>query len=222
MVSGILAGAKRYGEYGANFLIGTGAETMGKTIGETIKGRKAAGIGMTRAIGKGFADGFIKSHAEMKEAGGFFKNLGARFSELPKNMAAGWAEGTGILSKLGKFFKPIGKVMPAIFNILWFASSIPDIVGRTKEEGIWGGIKETGKALINMAVFSVSAAVGSTFGIAGTLGLPMVTGAITKAIFGKSWSEKKAEKEAEQMAQNQNNPFAQKPQVGQKLDMMAG
>lgn len=222
MVSSILSTAGKYGKYGAHFLFGTGAETMGQVIGKSVKGRKAANISMSKALRTGFSDGFSASYKEMKEAGGFFKSIRKTFSEIPGNMAEGWKNARGI-SKLWKSLKPLGKAMPLIGNALWFATSIPDIVDRAKTEGIWGGIKETGKTLINMGVFSLAAAVGGAcFGLGGVLILPFVAGIATNAIIGKTWGEKKAEKEAEQMAQAQQNPFAQQPQVGQKIDYMAG
>ena len=221
MVSGILSTAGKYGEYGAHFLFGTGAMTTGERMGKAIKCRKRLNMNLSSAAGYGLKNGVQKSYAEMKAAGGFFKSLGKTFSELPGNMAAGWKGARGI-SKVWHAIKPLGKVMPFIGNALWFATSIPDIVDRAKTEGIWGGIKETGKTLINMGVFSLAAAVGGAcFGLGGTLILPIVAGMLTTAIIGKSWGEKKAEKEAEQMAQNQNNPFAQQPQVGQKLDIVS-
>ena len=88
MVSSVFGTAKRYGEYGANFLLGTGSTTMGNVIAETIKTRKANNIGLTKAIGKGFKDGFYKSHAEMKAAGGFFKNLKQTFGNVGKNITS--------------------------------------------------------------------------------------------------------------------------------------
>ena len=166
----------------------------------------------------------MKSHAEMQAAGGFFKNLRKVFAELPKNMKNGWsgavAENKGFFSKLYSSVKPLGKAMPFIFNALWLASYLPDIVGRTKQDGIWGGIKETGKALVNMSAISLAAAAAAPFGFIPAIAASFVAGAATSAIFGKSFSMKKAEaEEAERLAKEQQNPFVNKPQVGQKLDI---
>ena len=228
MVSGVYSAAKRYGEYGANFLLGTGSTTMGNVIAETVKTRKANNLGLTKAIGKGFKDGFYKSHAEMKAAGGFFKNLKQTFKTVGKNMSAGWSEGTGFFSKLGKSIKPLGKLLPFAMNALWLASYIPDIVKRTKDEGIWGGIKETGKALTNMAVVSLACAIASPFGLALGFIAPVVAGMATNAIIGQPYSVKKAEaeeaakKQAEAQTQGSTNPFDRNPRVGQKINYMAG
>ena len=221
-LSGVLRTAKRYGDYGANFLLGTGADRIGKEIGMAVKGRarKAVGMSIPQAIGAGVKKGIARNHAELAKNGGFLRNLWANIKNTPSAMGKGWSEGAGIFSKIGKAVKPLGKLMPFIMNALWLAQSIPDIVARTKDEGIWGGIKEAGKAVVKMGVFSVSAAVGSTFGIAGMLALPIAAGMVTDMIVGKSYGEKKAEAEAEkEQAQQQQNPFAQQSKVGQKLDI---
>lgn len=237
MVNGLnsaLSAAKRYGEYGANFLLGTGSETMGKTIASTIKGRKTAGISLPKAIGRGFKDGFVKSNAEMKAAGGYFQNLRKTLGAIPAQMSEGWAQGTGknvftkFFSKLGKSIKPLGKAMPFAMNALWLASYLPDIVNRTKDEGIVGGLKETGKALTNMAAISVAIStgmglVGGPLGFVAGMGLSMAASFITSKILGKSYGEKKAEEEAQKQAQAQQNPFANpEAEIGKNIDYMAG
>lgn len=220
MVSSILSTAGKYSEYGAHFLFGTGAEKMGEVVKQAVKGR-AANVSMRKALGAGIKDGFYASYNEMKAAGGFIQNLKKTFTKIPGNMAAGWKGASG-LSKVWQAIKPLGKAMPFVMNALWFAGSIPDIVGRTKEEGIWGGIKETGKTLINMGVISLAATLGSAcFGLGGAIIVPMIAGIATKAVIGKTWGEKKAEEEALKNEQSGQNPFAQQSQVGQKLDVVS-
>lgn len=221
MVSSVFSTVRRCGEYGANFLLGTGSEVMGKKIGQAIKTRSKTGMSLPKAIGTGFKVGYNKTNAQMAASGGFFKNLIGSFKATPGRMAAGWKSGSGFFSKIKGALKPLGKLMPFAMNALWFAQSIPDIVGRTKEEGIWGGIKETGKALANMAVISLAASVGSAaFGMVGMLALPIAASMLTGAVLGKSYREKKAEEEAaKQEAQAQQNPFVQQQTVGKKLDI---
>ena len=226
MVSNVVSVAKRYGEYGANFLLGTGSTTVGKSIAESIKARKTNNVSLLKSFGKGMTDGFTKSNAEMVQAGGFFKSMKKAFGQLPANMKAGWETGTGknavtkFFSSLGKSLKPLGKMMPFAMNALWMLQFIPDIVQRTKDEGIWGGIKETGKSLANMGVISLAAGIGASFGLGWGLILPLVAGTLTNAILGSSYRDKKAAAEAaKQEAQAANNPFIQNPQVGQRLDI---
>ena len=212
----ILGTMRKAGGYGADFLLGTGSATMGKEIGLAIKNRKQANMGLIKSVRTGFKDGFVKSNAELKANGGFFKNIWTNLSKTPERMSAGWKEGTGFFSKLGKSIKPLGRLMPFAMNALWLAQSIPDIVSRTKDEGLWGGIKETGKTLLKMGGISLAAAVGGTFGIAGMLGLPIVAMIAGDLLLGKSYGQKKAEAEAkakEEAAQRQNQI------AGQNLDV---
>ena len=191
MVSGVSASlyskAKLYGDYGANFLLGTGADRIGKEIGMAVKSRarKSVGMSITKAIGTGFKKGILRNHADLAKNGGFIKNLLKTFKDTPSAMGAGWKSGTGILSKFSKSLKPLGKLMPFAMNALWLASSIPDIVARTKDEGIWGGIKEAGKAVTKMGIFSLTAAIGNAaFGLAGGFILPMATSIVVDKILG--------------------------------------
>ena len=220
MVSGVFSTVRRYSNYGANFLLGTGADTVGKEIGMAIKNRKSANMSLPESIGIGFKKGYEITNKEVLESGGFFKNLKKAFKETPKAVSEGWNSATGF-AKVGKALKPLGRLLPFAINVIWLASSIPDIVSRTKDQGLWGGIKEAGKAVAKMAVFAVSAAAGGVFGIAGMLAVPMLTGIVADKILGKSYGQKKAEaEEAKQQAQAENNPFAQN-QVGQKLDIIS-
>ena len=225
MSTQILSGMKHIGNYGANFIFGTGSDTMGKAIGSSIKNRKVANMSFIKSFNQGFVDGFVKSNQEVKASGGFFKNLGKAFSQLPSNISKGWAKGSGkngftkFFSKLWNSAKPLGKIMPFAMNALWLAQSVPDIVSRTKDEGIIGGIKETGKTLAKLGIISLTAGIGASFGFAGMLGLPILAMIGSDLILGKSYKEKKAEAEEKakqaQLA-SQPNPFAQQ---GQNLDI---
>ncbi len=223
MVNSFLSATKHYGNYSANFLLGTGSMTMGSAIGNSIKNRKANNMSFIKSFRTGFADGFVKSNQEVKQAGGFWKNLGKIFQDMPKNMSDGWKSGTGknaftkFFSSLGKSLKPLGKLMPFAMNALWLVQSLPDIVSRTKDEGIFGGIKETAKTLANMAVVSVTGAIGASFGILGMFALPMVAGMGMNMVFGGAYSEKKAEQEKAQAEQLKQEPAQSK--VGQNLDI---
>ena len=220
MVSGVFSTVKRYGDYGANFLLGTGADTVGKEIGTAIKNRKSVNMSLPKSIGVGFRKGYELTNKEVAASGGFFKNLAKALRETPEAVKKGWKSAEGF-AKVGKAIKPLGRLLPFAVNAIWLASSIPDIVSRVKDEGLWGGIKETGKAIAKMAIFSVSAAAGGVFGFIGMLGVPMLTGIVADKILGKSYGQKKAEaEEAKQQAQIENNPFA-KNQVGQKLDIVS-
>lgn len=219
----VLNGIRQVGNYSADFLLGTSSSTMGKCIGTSIKNRKANNMGFVKSLRVGFADGFVKSNSEVQAAGGFFKNLGQTIWNLPKNMKKGWIEGTGkngftkFFSKFGKSLKPLGKLMPFAMNALWLAMAIPDIVERTKDEGILGGLKETGKTVVNLATIALTSSIGACFGPIGMFGLPIIAGMGVNALLGSSYKLKKSEAEKQkQLASQQNNPFAQQ---GQNLDI---
>jgi len=220
MVSSVFSTMKRCGEYGANYLLGTGSQRVGKEIGLAIQAHSKAGMSLPKSVITGFSKGVARTNKDLAKTG-YFKHLGATFSAIGKEMSAGWKGAKGF-SKLTKAIKPLGKAMPFIMNALWLAQSIPDIVSRTKDEGIWGGIKETGKALANMAIFATASAVGATFGTVAMLALPIAVSMITTPLIGEPYSAKKAkEEEAQKQAQNQagGNPFEKEPVVGQKLDV---
>lgn len=221
----VFNGIRQVGNYSADFLLGTSSNTMGKAIGNSIKNRKANNMGFVKSLRVGFADGFVKSNNEVKEAGGFFKNLGKTIWNIPKNMREGWLQGDGkngftkFFSKIGKSLKPLGKLMPFAMNALWLVMALPDIVERTKDEGILGGLKETGKTLVNMGTIALTSSIGACFGPIGMFGLPILASMGVNALLGSSYKLKKAEAEKQkqqELAFQQANPFAQQ---GQKLDI---
>lgn len=189
----------RYGEYGANFILGTGSETIGQSIKAAAKARKATGTNIFRAIGTGFKDGVKATNATVAKEG-FFKTLGKSLKALPGNMKGGWknagAAGKGFFGKIGGALKPIGKVLPFAFNALFLAMSIPSIVARTKDEGILGGIKETVKSVAKLGVYSLGAAVGAAFGPLGSIACVMGIGMLGEKILGADYKTKKAEEQA--------------------------
>ena len=223
MVSSVFSTVKRYGDYGANFLLGTGSDRIGKEIGLAIKAGKRANLSLTDSIGIGFKKGVVRNSKDLEKSGGFIKNLIKTFKETPKAVADGWKGAQGF-SKFTKAVKPLGKLLPFAMNALWLASSIPDIINRTKDEGIFGGIKEAAKTVAKMAVFSVSAAAGGVFGFAGLIGVPLLTGIAADKILGESYSIKKENEHKKNNPElnnpELNNPFAQN-QVGQKLDIVS-
>ena len=220
MVS-ILSTARRYGSYGANFLLGTGAEAMGKKIGQSVKVRSKTGMSLPKAVGYGFKKGFAESQKGVAKLG-FLHNIAHTFQGIGHDISAAWKGSKGLKKLSG--LKSIGKAMPLIMNVLWLAQSVPDIVSRTKDEGILGGLKETGKTLANMAIISVESAAGAAlFGLPGTILAPMAVSMLTTPIIGEPYSVKKQEAaEAQKQAQVQqqtSNPFMSQPVAGSKLDV---
>lgn len=198
-IGSVVSRIGRFGEYSANFVLGTGSETIGQSVKAAVKARKTTGTSLFGAIGKGFGEGVKKTNQVVAKEG-FFKTLGKSFRDLPSNMKGGWADagkaGKGFFGKIGGFLKPIGKLMPFVFNALFLAMSIPSIVSRTKDEGIIGGIKETVKSVAKLGVYSLGAAVGAAFGPLGSLACVAGIGILGEKLIGADYKTKKAEEAA--------------------------
>ena len=221
MVSGLGTAwntAKRYGNYGANFLFGTGADLVGAEVRTAVQARKTTGAGLTSSIFDGFQKGMAKSNQQVAQTG-FLTNLKNTFKSLPSEMSSGWKNanvaGKGafgkFFTKTGQFLKPLGKTMPFAMNALWLLTSIPNIMERTQDTGIWGGVKETAKTIGKMAFCSIGGIVGAAFGgfgarIGGSAGLML-----SDFLFGKDYSIQKAEKQ-EKLAKAQEAIQSTQPQ----------
>lgn len=219
MVGSVMSNIGKYSGYGANFILGTGSETIGQEVQAAVKSRKYTGKGLTSSIFDGFSKGVTKSNQQVAQTG-FLNGIRKTFASLPKEMGDGWknADVTGkgffkkYLTKTGKFLKPIGKTMPFLCNALYLLSAIPSIMDRTQDEGGFAGVKEAVKTVGKMGLYALGAAVGAAFGGIGLFGGAAVAGIAGDLIFGKDYSVKKAEQEAklkalqEQYAlmQNQN------------------
>lgn len=217
--------AKRYGNYGANFLFGTGAEVVGNEVRTAVQARKATGAGLTSSIFDGLKKGMAQSNQQVAQTG-FFTNLKNMFSSLPSEMSSGWKNadvvGKGVIGKYWtkskQFLKPLGKTMPFAMNALWFLSSVPSIMERTQDTGVWGGVKETAKTLGKMAMCSIGSIVGAAFGgfgaiIGGSAGIML-----SDFLFGKDYAMEKAEKQ-ETLAKAQEVLYGnEQNQTGKILD----
>lgn len=227
MVSGVtnlLSTAKRYGGYGANFILGTGSNTIGEHVQNAVKNRKTTGASFGQSVFDGFSRGVKASNAEVAQTG-FWTGIRKSFTSMPHNMAEGWrnanvADKKGIskyLSKLGGSLKPIGKVMPFAFNVLALLSSVPSIMERVQDEGVFGGIKEAGKAVGKMGMYALGSALGAAFGGIGAFAGAAVAGMLTDVVFGKDYTVAKDEKVAKQqevLEKMQQNPYNANQNVG--------
>lgn len=231
MVSGLGTAwntAKRYGNYGANFLFGTGSEVVGAEVRNAVQARKATGAGLTSSIFDGFKKGMAQSNQQVVNTG-FLTNLRNTFKSLPSEMTSGWKNanvaGKGafgkFFTKTGQFLKPLGKTMPFAMNALWLLSSIPNIMERTQDTGVWGGIKETAKTLGKMAMCSIGGIVGAAFGgFGGIIGCSAGL-MLSDFLFGKDYSVQKAQ-EQEKLAKAQEAMMnTQQAQAGAIYDYKA-
>jgi len=224
------------------FVFGTGHEVFAKTLQDSFRGVKnpvtkkyAGGQGF-----KGFWDQLKGATKKLEEHnktlrernGGFFKNMGKQIKTTPAKMSQGWRVCGKLADKagktgIGKFWaqskgalKGLGKRMPLIGSLLMVAFELPNIFRATKEEGIVAGASEVVKAGARLGAGFAGAAIGQAL-----IPIPVVGGLIgfiagdwlASKVVGKSYSEKKAEKEAtvqEQVATMQQqqavpNPFNQ-------------
>lgn len=229
-----------------NFVFGTGTESASQAMLHT------KGDIFTKARAGWHAA--EKNAARAAAKGGFFKNMWKNFwnptiyKGAKQGLAA--AKGKGFLAGAKGLFKGaasgFAKKLPLIGSIIMVACEIPNIVTATKEKGLWQGVKETGKAAARLGGGAAGAAAGAAIGTAICPGIGTAIGGligwiagerVTTKIVGKSYTEKKAEKqqavaeylqETQQAAQAQvqtpqqamgtqtafapqSNPFAQTP-----------
>lgn len=210
----------KYADKGANFIFGTGSTTVGKSIRTAVKVRNAHGRSdsFVRAVANGFVNGVKKDNAQLAKMG-FVKKTWQTLRSIPGEMVSGFKGAKG-LAKLGKFFKPLGKALPFAMNVMWIAGSLPNIIERTKDEGILGCLKETGKTIVKMGSFALGSALGMAFGGVGGFVGGMVLSTIADKVMGEGYKDKKdrlAAEEQEKIAQqvnsypadnNASNPFA--------------
>ena len=158
-----------------------------------------------RSVANGFVKGVKKDNAKLAKAG-FFKTTINTLKSIPSEMGAGFKAGKG-LGKIGKFLKPLGKALPVAMNVLWIAGSLPNIIERTKDEGIIGGLKETGKTALKMGSFALGSALGGAFGGFGAFVGGMVLSTAADYLLGEDYSVKKERlaEEAKNAQQNANS-----------------
>ncbi len=209
----------KYADRGANFIWGTGSHIIGEEIRAAVKARSRMGRSdsFVRAVGNGIVKGVKKDNARLAGAG-FFKTTWNTLCAIPGEMAAGFKGATG-LGKITKSLKPLGKALPFAMNVLWIAGSLPNIIERTKDEGIIGGLKETGKTIVKMGSFALGSALGMAFGGFGGFVCGMALSSLADKVMGEDYKVKKerlAAEEQEKMAQQQatysnngrsSNPF---------------
>lgn len=190
-----------------DIIFGKGAETFVNSANKVTKGASESWLS---AIGRAIKTGGKAVEADVAATkavkGGFFKQAWNSLRTAPKVIGnytkagvklAGIKGSSKIMGGIKGFFKGVGKKMPLIGNLLLVAFSLPDIIGATKEKGLFAGIKEAGNAGARLA--------GGALG--GALLAPIIPpfGSIigwclgewiTGKVVGKTYGEKKAEEEA--------------------------
>lgn len=210
---GLVSTVTRVAKLAPEFLLGTGAEAVGKGIRTAGKGTsiwtkvKAGGKALEKDIAKkaiqgGFFKRTLKSLLSTPKAILTSGKVGARAAKI-----AGKSATTGAI-KGG--FKAISKRMPVIGAVLTLAFEAPNIIKAFKEGGAGAGLKEIGGAGVELGTMAAGAAIGSAI----CPGVGTVVGSIVGSIAGmfirgKTYSDKKAEQEEAQQAQQQPVEYTQ-------------
>lgn len=204
-----------------DFVLGTGNEAFSKVLESSLKNRASHGQTYWQALKQGTKDGFIaaEKHNKLMKAkhGSFWKSIYESIKTTPKVIQEGWVNaGTG-KSGLVKFFSKIKgalsgacKRMPLIGTLLITVTSLPNIISAFKDDGIIGGVFETGKEAVKIgsaagcsamgaAILSPIPVVGPILG--GLLGW-VLGESLAGMVVGKSHSEKMA-----QLQTDKNIPF---------------
>jgi hypothetical protein len=218
-IGNVVSGIGKYADKGANFIFGTGSTIVGDEIRAAVKARNrmSRSDSFVRAVGNGFVKGVKKDNARLAKAG-FFKTTFETLRSIPGEMSSGFKGATG-LSKITKGLKPLGKALPFAMNLLWIAGSMPNIIERTKDEGLIGGLKETGKTIVKMGSFALGSALGAAFGGFGGFVGGMVLSGIADKVMGEGYKDKKdrlaeeAKLATQQQENNTANPFGQFNQI---------
>ncbi len=229
---------KRAGKLYPDFVLGTGNEKFTQAMRKTIENRKINNQSYLESVWSGIKNGTKEAEAHncfmTNKYGGFWQSTWANLKSFPHKVAQGWKVGGMLADKAGKTgiskfwsqFKGsmsgIGKRMPLIGTLLIAVTELPNIFSAFKDEGLVGGIVETGKAGLRLGAGMAGAAIGQAL-----IPIPIVGGLVgymagdwlMSKFTGKSHSEKKAEAEEaakqqaaiqQQMSQQYGmNPFTQ-------------
>ncbi len=203
---GIMSYAVRGAKLLPEFLLGTGAEAVGRGIRSAGKGASI----WTRVKSGGLALEADIANKALK--GGFFKRNFKELISTPKAILTGGKVGARAAKIAGKSaalgaakggLKTIAKRMPMIGAVLTLAIEAPNIFKAFKDGGFKEGMKEVGGAGVELGCMAGGAAIGSAIcpGV-GTVVGGLIGGIVGMFTRGKTYSEKKAEEEAQPQAQN--------------------
>jgi hypothetical protein len=195
---------------------------IAKVAPDALLGETSDVIGgaMRHTKGSLFTKGKAGFHALEKHVarqsvnGNFFKRLCKSLGSTPSALKNGYktasatakAAGKGIFGSAMAGVKGAGKAilkkMPVIGAVLTIGLEIPNIVRAFKDGGFKAGMKEVGGAGVELGCMAGGAAIGSAIcpGIGTAIGA-VVGGIVGMFARGKTHTEKKAQQEAEALAQ---------------------
>ena len=217
-----------------DFVLGTGNDEFTQAMRQTVNNRKVNGQSYLESIWSGIKKGTTaaEKHNEMlqQKHGGFWKSTWESLKTTPKKIMQGWKTGGRKADRAGKTgfskgwtqFKGalsgLGKRMPLIFTLMAIIPEIPNIFSAFKDEGLGGGVKETGKTALRVGAGTAVGAITQALIPIPFLGFIVGYTAgdwLMSKVTGKSHSEKKLEAEEaliQQQASMQNgygmSPFS--------------
>lgn len=243
---------KRGAKIAPEFVLGTGNEKFSNTLKNSFYG--VADDTGKRTGGKHFKNFWTQLKDATKAAekhnakqvklhGGFWKNMLHQTKTLPRKVATGWKVGAKNAAKAGKMqwwggvkgsIGAMGKRLPLLGGLFAIAIELPNIIGATKEDGLFGGAAEAGKTVTRVTSGMAGGAIGAALlspipvigPIVGSLVGYMAGDKLASLITGKSYSEKQMEKETAQSEISQaqqhfdtgsTNPFSQNAMNPQQL-----
>lgn len=179
-----------------------GFRVENQSIFQTFKNAQSS---TTKAVGNDNL--FKRIWKNLSGIGSDYRKINAQI----KNIKAGSHAGKLTFWKsLGKRLSPIAKRMPLIGNLIFAAMEIPNIFRAftDKDGGVGTGIAETGKTATKFAGFAAGAAIGTALfpGVGSLIGGLIggfAGGWFTEKLVGKSFTEKKQEKEEKEMIDSQ-------------------
>lgn len=200
-LSAFLGGFKKFAKNYANFVFGVEQnDKFSQTLSDLIRGKKAEGAKI-RTGGHGFTQfdkdvrtAWGESKKVMLDSAGKEKSLWSVIKDSFKKFGPEWKAAKGFKKSFGVFWKR----MPLIGNALMFIQEIPNLYKAYSQGGLMTGLGETLKVAGKLGVMTLAMAAGAAFGgpIGGIAGCFAGVWLADK-ILGKSYSDKKAEAEAE-------------------------
>ncbi len=192
-------------------IAGKGLNYMGRLIfddrfASNVSSKLKAYKRYNKKIGKGR---FYKFHKQVGDAfqkadratadKKVFAALKDSLKSYGKDVSALWKnKNVGFFKKIGGTLKGLGKRAPLLGTVLMVAFELPNIFRASKDEGLLAGAAEAGKSAVRIAAGTALGAVGTALlGPVGSIVGFIVGDMLAKVVVGKSYTEKKAAKEAE-------------------------
>ena len=210
-----LDGAVRIVKMYPEFVFGTGYEKFSEELRTNWKNAKQSGLSWNNtkgALGDAFEATMRYNDELIQQNGGFFKSMKKSLTGIFPDIKTGWKEAgeaaeaaskTKFWAQIKSVGKVLGKRMPLIAALGTLIIEAPNIFKATKDEGLLTGVGETAKTAGRLGISTVCGAITQALipvpflgGMVGFIAGDM----LGRFIFGKSYTEKQAQKEQAQTA----------------------